>query len=69
MSNNQLELGLDTARQLAQQRRRENRATRAAWWFTQMRQIVSQAIDWENPPAPRPEQPWLGFTQSRSWRH
>lgn len=65
MSNEQLELGFEGAPRVATPRRRESRATRAAWWFSQMRRIVSQAIDWEAAPEPRPEQSWLGFSRPR----
>lgn len=65
MRNTQLELGFEGAKRLNSPRRRETRATRAAWWFNQMRQIVSHAIDWDAVPAPRPEQSWLGFPHPR----
>jgi hypothetical protein len=62
MNNEQLELELAGAKTAADPRPRERRGTRAAWWFTQMRRIVSEAIDWEAAPDPRPEQSWLGFS-------
>ncbi len=65
MSNTQMELGFEGAQRAMTPRRRETRATRAAWWFSQMRQIVSHAIDWDTAPEPRPEQSWLGFPQHR----
>ena len=65
MSNKQLELGFEGAEKVAAPRRRKSRTTRAAWWFSQMRRIVSQAIDWETTPEPRPEQPWLTFPHHR----
>jgi hypothetical protein len=65
MSNEQMELGLKAATAQTAPRRRESRASRAAWWFSQMRQIVSQAVDWEATPEPRPEQSWLGFSHHR----
>ena len=37
----------------------QNRRTRADWWFTQMRNIVSRAMDWEAAGSPRPEQIWI----------
>jgi hypothetical protein len=65
MSNEQLELGFEGAKTIRSPRRRESRATRANWWFTQMRRIVSQAIDWDTAPEPRPEQPWLKLSHHR----
>jgi len=62
-TNEQLELGLDGARRISAPPRRESRMARAAWWFTQMRQMVGAAIDWNAAPEPRPEQTWLPGTQ------
>ena len=50
MSNKQLELGFEGTPRVVAPRRRESRATRANWWFSQMRRIVNQAIDWEAAP-------------------
>jgi len=66
VSSEQLELEFPGGqRRMTALVRRENRAIRAAWWFAQMRRIVSQAIDWKAAPEPRPEQSWLGFPQHR----
>lgn len=65
MNNEQLELGFEGAQTVSRPPRRESRAARANWWFTQMRRIVSQAIDWEAAPEPRPEQSWLGISHHR----
>lgn len=65
MSNKQLELGFAGVKPVNHPHRRESRAARANWWFTQMRRIVNQAIDWEAAPEPRPEQSWLGFPHHR----
>ena len=65
MSNKQLELGFEGTPRVVAPRRRESRATRANWWFSQMRRIVNQAIDWEAAPEPRREQPWLGLSHHR----
>jgi hypothetical protein len=43
--------------------RRQRRLERAAWWFTQMRQVVDRALDWQTAPSARPEQTWLPGTQ------
>ena len=60
----QLELSLDGALPAATPRR-ESRMARAAWWFGQMRRLVSAAIDWQAAPEPRPEQPWLELSHQR----
>ncbi len=60
----QLELSLDGAKPLMPPPR-EGRMARAAWWFGQMRRLVSAAVDWEGAPKPRPEQPWLGLSHHR----
>jgi hypothetical protein len=39
-----------------------NRRARADWWFAQMRNIVSRAMDWETVGQPRPEQIWIPAT-------
>jgi hypothetical protein len=36
---------------------------RAKWWFSQMRRVVDQALDWKSHPQARPEQ--LSMTLSR----
>ena len=54
MNGQQLEISFDQSipvRRVTRQRR----MTRARWWFTQMRQVVDRAWDWE-PPQARPEQ-------------
>jgi hypothetical protein len=62
MNNEQLELGIHGGKlqlngnghPVARDRR-----TRAHWWFTQMRNIVGRAMDWETAGTPRPEQIWI----------
>ncbi len=58
MKNNdsQMELGFNNARACQPLTRRQKRLSRASWWFARMRQVVDHAIDWSQPPAPRPEQ-------------
>jgi hypothetical protein len=58
VSDQQLELGLSAPRapRLA---RREQRLTRAAWWFNKMRAAVNGAMDWPPTNSPRPEQTFL----------
>lgn len=59
LNNEQMELSLSGARRARRRARRETRMTRAAWWFTKMRAVVNNAIDWETAGQPRPEQTWL----------
>jgi len=58
-TDNQLELGFNGIRPLADATRREGRIARAGWWFAQMRDIVERAMDWEAAGEPRPEQIWI----------
>jgi hypothetical protein len=55
----QLELGLNGLKRTTQVARRENRMTRAAWWFGKMREAVNNAMDWPSAGQPRPEQTFL----------
>ena len=61
MNNEQLELGInpDPRYRGAAPARRGGRIARAGWWFNQMRNIVSRAMDWETAGSPRPEQIWI----------
>jgi hypothetical protein len=58
-TDNQLELGFNGIRPHAGTTRREGRIARASWWFSQMRDIVERAMDWESADEPRPEQIWI----------
>ena len=60
-TDNQLELGInpDLRHRGANAARQEGRIARAGWWFTQMRDIVERAMDWEAAGEPRPEQIWI----------
>ena len=58
MNNEQLELGIHGGKVLLNPAT-QNRRTRADWWFTQMRNIVSRAMDWDSAGQPRPEQIWI----------
>jgi hypothetical protein len=64
MNNEQLELGINPDIQYpgAQTARPGRRIARANWWFTQMRDIVSRAMDWDAAGSPRPEQIWIPGT-------
>ncbi len=58
MNNEQLELGIHGGKVPLNPAPR-NRQVRANWWFTQMRNIVGRAMDWETAGQPRPEQIWI----------
>ena len=57
-TDKQLELGLN-APKAARAARREDRMTRATWWFNKMRAAVNNAMDWPPAGTPRPEQTYL----------
>jgi len=59
MNNEQLELGINGRQSLSNGLASRSRRARADWWFAQMRNIVSRAIDWETAGEPRPEQIWI----------
>ena len=62
-NTNQLELGLNNARLVANSlNHRQRRVSRAKWWFAQMRRAVDKAVDWQPAPPARPEQTWLTGT-------
>ena len=63
----QLELGLNNARLVANSlHHRQRRVSRAKWWFAQMRRAVDKAVEWQPAPPARPEQTWLaGTTDAR----
>jgi hypothetical protein len=63
LANEQMELSLSGARRARRRARREDRLTRAAWWFNKMRAAVNNAMDWETASQPRPEQTWLPGSQ------
>lgn len=56
MLDRQMELGFGNARVCPPIRRRQQRQSRACWWFARMREVVDHAIDWRETPAGRPEQ-------------
>ena len=49
----QMEMELAGARQCPRSVRRQHRASRANWWFNQMRELVDRAFDYEPAPEPR----------------
>ena len=54
--NEQMELGFNGAKLCVKPTGRHGRIARAGWWFQQMRDIVSHAVE---PGEPRPEQIWI----------
>jgi len=59
-TNGQLELGFNGLVLRTRTGGREERIARAQWWFTCMRAIVENAMDWSAAAAePRPEQIWM----------
>jgi hypothetical protein len=58
-TNEQLELGFNGTQTRIFGRRREQRVTRAKWWFAKMREAVENAMDWQNQMPARPEQIWM----------
>jgi len=65
MNNEQLELGINGNKLQMNGtgfHTIRNRRTRADWWFAQMRNMVSRAMDWETAGSPRPEQIWIAGT-------
>ena len=62
MNSEQLELGINGNKSRVNGQvypATRNRRARADWWFAQMRNIVSRAMDWETAGQPRPEQIWI----------
>ena len=57
-TNGQLELGFNGLPPRAAAGR-EGRIARANWWFSRMRAIVENAMDWSAAARPRPEQIWM----------
>lgn len=62
MTNEQMELGYDGVKLQVPPTRRQSRTARAAWWFSQMRRVVDNAIDWQSAPEARAEQRWFSGT-------
>ena len=58
-TNEQLELGFNGIKLLANGAPRQDRAARATWWFARMREVVERAMDWNAAGEPRPEQIWI----------
>ncbi len=56
LNQKQLELGLAAANRCPRVVQRQQRMKRADWWFSQMRQVVDRAFEWEPAPRIQPEQ-------------
>ena len=59
MFDQQMELGIESAKVCPSIVRREQRAKRARWWFDRMREIVELAVERRPAPEPRAEQIWF----------
>ena len=65
MNKHQLEITLPTATCRRPGNYRQRRVSRARWWFSQMRRVVDQAVEWTPAPAVRPEQAKLPLARGR----
>ena len=65
MRNQQLEITLPTTACRRPANSRHRRVFRARWWFSQMRRVVDEAIEWTPAPAAHPEQTKLPLTRGR----
>jgi len=65
MRNQQLEITLPTPTCRRPANYRQRRVSRARWWFSQMRRVVDEAIEWTPAPTTHPEQPSLRLTRGR----
>ena len=61
-NNEQLELGFNLRMLRPAADGLQGRIPRANWWFSRMRNIVADAIDWSAAGDPRPEQIWMPGT-------
>ena len=62
MTSQQIEITLTVPRSRPQNPVRQRRAARARWWFSQMRRVVDEAMEWK-PAVIRPEQTHLPLAQ------
>jgi hypothetical protein len=56
MNTQQLEITLPTTPCRRPGTYRQRRVSRARWWFSQMRRVVDEAVEWNPAPAIRAEQ-------------
>jgi len=64
MKNQQLEIGLKSPACRRPATLRQRRVARARWWFSQMRRVVDEAIEWK-PASSQAEQPPQPLAQGR----
>ena len=64
MTNQQIEIMLTVPRSRRRAPTRQRRAARARWWFSQMRRVVDEAMEWQPVGCIRPEQIHLPLAQS-----
>ena len=57
-TNQQLELGFNGMQSRIYGRPR-TRVTRAQWWFAKMREVVENAVSWQDETPAHPEQTWM----------
>jgi len=57
MNNQQLEITLPAAACRRPGNYRHRRVARARWWFSQMRRVVDEAIEWAPAPSVQRDQP------------
>ena len=65
MNTEQLEITLPSRNRRRRSHSRPCRVSRARWWFSQMRRVVDNAIDWTPAPTVQSEQIHLPLAQSR----
>jgi hypothetical protein len=59
IKNDQLELSLPNETICPSVARRQRRITRASLWFSRMRQVVDNAVDYAPAPTPRNQPLWI----------
>ncbi len=65
MNKQQMEMSFDRNAPARRPHGRQQRRSRAQWWFSQMRRVVDGALDWQVAPPARPEQIYLTLARGR----
>ena len=65
MNTEQLEITLPPRNRRRRAHSRPCRVSRARWWFSQMRRVVDDAMEWTPTPSARPEQIHLPLAAGR----
>lgn len=65
MNTQQLEITLPIRNRRSRPHSRPCRIPRARWWFSQMRRVVDDAMEWTPANSARPEQTHLPLAQGR----